>query len=86
MFFDQIQEHATENAELRQAALANTIDAFRFVFDKALEGLFIDRMEQNDDITARFLNDSGFQQAVTNHLRLKVYEQIRSEAAKDAPA
>jgi len=50
------------------------------VFDKALEGLFIDRMEQNADITTKFLNDGNFQQAVTSDLRKKVYEQIRSEA------
>ena len=29
-----------------EAATANTMDNFRYVFDKALEGLFIDRMEQ----------------------------------------
>jgi len=80
LFFDQIKEHAAENPELRQAALANAIDAFKYVFDKALEGLFIDRMEQNADITTKFLNDGNFQQAVTSDLRKKVYEQIRSEA------
>ena len=84
LFFDQIQEHAAENAELRQAALANTIDAFKYVFDKALEGLFIDRMEQNDEITTKFLNDNTFQQAVTSHLRERVYEQIRDEAGASA--
>jgi len=79
LFFDQIQEHAADNETLRQAALANTIDAFKYVFDKALEGLFIDRMEQNEEITTKFLNDDNFQQAVTSHLRQKVYEQIRGE-------
>ena len=80
LFFDQIREHAAENDELRQAALANTIDAFKYVFDKMLEGLFIDRMDQNDEITTKFLSDGPFHEAVTTHLREKVYEQIRSEA------
>ena len=84
LFFDQVQEDAAENAELRQAAMANTLDAFKYVFDKTLEGLFIDRMEQNDDITTKFLNDGHFQQAVTSHLREKVYEQIRSGAGEDS--
>jgi type I restriction enzyme R subunit len=79
LFFDQIQEEAAENAELRQAALANTIDAFKYVFDKALEGLFIDRMEQNEEITAKFMNDADFQKAVTDHLRLNVYNRIRGQ-------
>jgi type I restriction enzyme, R subunit len=71
---------------LRQAALANPIDAFKFVFDKALQGLFIDRMEQNDEITTKFLNDESFSQAVTAKLREEVYEQIRAEAAGDSSA
>lgn len=54
------------------------------MFDKALEGLFIDRMEQNDEITAKFLNDTNFQQAVTSHLRQAVYDQIRDTAGNDA--
>lgn len=84
LFFDQIQEHAAENSELRQAAMANTLDSFKYVFDKMLEGLFIDRMEQNDEIATKFLNDGQFQKAVTSHLREKVYEQIRGEAGDAA--
>ncbi len=83
LFFDQIRQHAAENSELRQAALANTLDAFKYVFDKILQDLFIDRMEQNDEITTKFLNDGQFQQAVTSHLREKVYDQIRGEAAEE---
>lgn len=81
LFFDQIQEYAAENAELRQAALANTIDAFKYVFDKALEGLLIDRMEQNDEITTKFLNDSEFRSLVTDHLRQEVYQRIQEEGS-----
>ncbi len=77
---EQIQEQAAENAELRQAAMANTLDAFKYVFDKMLEGLVIDRMEQNEEITARFLDGGQFQEAVTAHLRERVYEQIRGAA------
>ena len=50
------------------------------VFDKALEGLFIDRMDQNESITARFLDDKDFRGAVSRHLMKQVYEQIRGEA------
>jgi len=46
LFFNQIREEAVADEALRQAATANTIDNFRFVFDKALEGLFIHRMSR----------------------------------------
>ena len=60
--------------------MASSARAFRFVFDKALEGLFIDRMEQNEELFAKFMNDPNFQNIVTEHLRRQVYDQIREEA------
>ncbi|MBM3301430.1 MAG: S24 family peptidase, partial [Deltaproteobacteria bacterium] len=66
-------------------AVANTMENFGYVFLKALEGLFIDRMDQNEDITARFINDKAFQDVVGKHLLKTVYEQIRSEEPEKEP-
>ncbi len=81
LFLDSIREDATANSGLREAALANSMENFGFVFLKALEGLFIDRMEQNEEITARFVNDKQFQEVVGKHLLKEVYEKVRSEGA-----
>jgi type I restriction enzyme R subunit len=81
LFFHQLREEAISDEELRQAATANTIDNFRYVFVKALEGLFIDRMEQNEEIFAKYMNDADFQKVVSEHLLKQVYEQIREEGA-----
>ena len=40
--------------------MANTLDNFKYVFDQALEGLFIDRMEQNEELFAKFMNEADF--------------------------
>ena len=80
LFFSQIREEAVADEALQQAATANPLEAFKLVFDKALEGLFIDRMDQNESITARFLDDKDFRGAVSRHLMKQVYEQIRGEA------
>ena len=61
LFFDSIREDAVADTNLRQAAIANTMENFGYVFRKALEGLFIDRMEQNEEITAKFMNEKDFQ-------------------------
>lgn len=79
LFFNQVREEAVADEALRQAANANTIDNFRFVFNKALEGLFIDRMEQNEELFARYMNDPDFQKLVGDHLLKQVYTQIRDE-------
>ena len=79
LFFESIREDAVSSDELRQAALANTLENFSFVFEKALKGIFFERMEQNETIAAKFMNESSFREAVSAHLLNEVYEQIRAE-------
>ena len=79
LFFESIREDAVNSDELRQAALANTLENFGFVFEKALKDIFFDRMDQNEEITAKFMNEDGFREVVSAHLLNEVYEQIRAE-------
>jgi len=81
LFFMQLHEEAIADESLRQAAVANTIDNFRFVFTKALEGLSIDRMDQNGELFAKYMNDVAFKKVVSEHLLRQACEQIRSEGA-----
>lgn len=85
LFLDSIKEDAVSNTDLKRAALANTMENFGYVFQKALEGLFIDRMDQNEEITAKFMNDKEFQDAVGKHLLKEVYEQIREQETGESP-
>ncbi|HUU30084.1 MAG TPA: type I restriction endonuclease [archaeon] len=84
LFLDSIREDAVSDTTLRQAALANTMENFGYVFLKALEGLFIDRMEQNEEITAKFMNEKEFQDVVGQNLLKQVYEQIRTEPTAES--
>lgn len=81
LFFLQLREEALSDEGLRKAASANTLDNFRYVFVKALEGLFIDRMEQNEELFAKYMNDGDFKKLVSEHLLKQVYDQIREEGA-----
>jgi len=49
------------------------------VFRKVLEGFFIDLMEQNEGIFAKFMNDPEFKAVVEDGLGRQVYDQIRPE-------
>ena len=80
LFFDSIREDAMADDSLRQAALANTMENFGYVFRKALEGLFIDRMDQNEEIAAKFMNEERFREVVSEGLLKDVYDHIRGEA------
>lgn len=77
LFFDSIKEDAVADENLQQAARANTMENFGYVFKKILENLFIDRMDQNEDITARFMNEDEFRDIVSDYLLKEVYEGAR---------
>ncbi len=79
LFFESIREDAISDTTIRQAAKANTLENFGYVFNKALENFFIDRMDQNEEITAKFMNEVAFREVVSKHLLKEVYERIRSE-------
>nr|QNO43543.1 hypothetical protein HMEJMANM_00012 [Methanosarcinales archaeon ANME-2c ERB4]QNO44674.1 hypothetical protein FAIAHACK_00011 [Methanosarcinales archaeon ANME-2c ERB4] len=81
LFLDSIREDAVADTTLRQAAMANTMENFGYVFLKSLEGLFIDRIDQNEEITAKFMNEREFQEIVGKNLLKQVYEQIRAAGA-----
>jgi type I restriction enzyme R subunit len=87
LFFDQVRESAVANEHLRQAAVANSLENFEPVFNKQLENLFIERMEDNEEIFMRLMNDSRFREVAAKHLMRAVYEQITADAeARQADA
>ena len=77
LFFDQIQEEAVESDVLRQAAVTNSKDDFRYVFEKAFEGLVIDRMEGNEEIFGKLMGDGEFRKLAVEHLLHKVYGALK---------
>ncbi len=84
LFFDSIREDAVSDSYLREAAMANTMENFGYAFRKQLESLFINRMDQNEEITAKFMNEKEFQEAVGKFLLKQVYDQIRAERTSSA--
>lgn len=51
LFFDQLVEVAVGDGGLKQAAVANPEDKFELVFRNLLERLFVERMDQNEEIS-----------------------------------
>ena len=79
LFFDQIIAAAMLDEDLRQAADANPEDKFALLFGNLLQTLFIERMEQNEDIFARFMNEKDFQQLVGEWIAKQVYQRLRGK-------
>lgn len=75
-FFDQITELAIDDERLQQAAKVNPEDKFSLVFSNLLETIMLERMDQNEAIVARFMNDPEFQRAVAARLASEAYERL----------
>jgi type I restriction enzyme R subunit len=77
LFFDQIIEAAMLDETLQQAAAVNPKDKFALVFGNLLETYFIERMEQNEEIFSRFMNEADFQKLVSRWIADQVYSRMR---------
>jgi type I restriction enzyme R subunit len=78
LFFDQISKEAMQDETLQQAARVNTMDDFKYLFDKAFEGLVIDRMEGNAEIFNKLMGDSDFRTLVSDNLLHQVYSAFKA--------
>jgi len=78
LFFDQIVEAAIADEGLRQAAAVNPGEKFELVFKNMLDKLFVERMDQNEDIFVRFMNDLPFQKVVTSWMASEAYRRFRA--------
>ena len=81
LFFDQIVEAAMTDDGVRQAAAVNPGDKFELVFKGLLENLFVERMDQNEGIFMRFMNDESFQNTVTEWMSSEAYRRLKSDDA-----
>ena len=80
LFFDQIVEAAMTDDGVRQAAEVNPGDKFELVFKGLLENLFVERMDQNEGIFVRFMNDAAFQEIVTEWMSSEAYRRLKSDS------
>ncbi len=80
LFFDQIVEAAVTDDGLRQAAAVNPEDKFALVFRNLLERLFVERMDQNEDIFVRYMNDAPFRDLVSGWMASEAYRRLRADS------
>ena len=83
LFFDQIVEAAMSDNGLRQAAAVNPEDKFELVFRNLLEQFFVERMDQNEEIFVRYMNDTSFQRTVSGWMASEAYRRLRTGSVVD---
>lgn len=76
LFFDQLEEELFLDEKLKEWALANPSDAFKFPFNEVFVNKLIDRMDSNQEIFEKIMGDSEFKTDVSDWLREKLYERF----------
>lgn len=79
LFFDQIAASAEDNEKIVEAAKANSLPNFSAFLEKMLDELFIDRMENNEDIFSRVMTDKDFRSAAHEHLAEEIFKRARED-------
>jgi type I restriction enzyme R subunit len=82
LLFDQFIEEAKQDREVVERAMANPLDNFELAMKPKVEGLMIDRMDQNQEIVNRYLNDPAFQSAAFKAIVRKIYDEIRRPSSR----
>ncbi|MGJ8743823.1 type I restriction endonuclease subunit R [Polaribacter sp.] len=76
LFFDQIEAELVADEKLSEQAKNNSLSNFKFGFDDAFMDKLIGRMEQNQDIFSKMMDDKDFGGIVKNYMLKKVYERL----------
>jgi type I restriction enzyme, R subunit len=81
LLLDQFEESWVADGELADQAQNNSIDNFRLVFDKKFLQTIITRVDANDEIFKRILDDEDFRTTLGEFYLRKVYERLQAAKA-----
>ncbi len=77
LLVEQIKEDFAADEDLVQKVKTNTIDDFKFAFEKVFIDKVIDRMDQNHTFFTRVLDDEQFKNALMEYMLVETYEELR---------
>ena len=79
LFFDQIEEELIAHSGLKEQAQNNPIENFKFGFEELFLDKLIARMEQNQELFTKMMDDNEFGDIVKGYMLKKVYHRLTSK-------
>jgi type I restriction enzyme R subunit len=77
--FDQFEQTWLADSEVTAQARNNTLENFRLVFDRRFLDTVVGRMDDNEAIFKRILDDEDFRSALMDLYASQVYKQARDQ-------
>lgn len=76
LFFDQIEAELMQDETLQTQAKVNKIDTFKYAFEDLFISKLIERMDQNQEIFEKILEDKSFGDLVKQMMLKKVFSKM----------
>jgi type I restriction enzyme R subunit len=80
LFFEQIETELIQDEKLQTQARVNKIDTFKYAFEEMFLNKLIERMDQNQDIFDKIIENKSFGNLVKELMLKKVYSKINEDA------
>jgi len=77
LYFDQIEEELVSHEKLVEQAKSNTMENFKYGFEEVFLNTLIKRMDQNQELFTKMMDDEEFSRVVKRILLEKVYTRLR---------
>ncbi|MBL4863097.1 MAG: type I restriction endonuclease subunit R, partial [Crocinitomicaceae bacterium] len=76
LFFDQIEAELVADVKLSEQAKNNSMAHFKFGFEDVFMDKLIGRMDQNQDIFTKMMDDKDFGNLVKDYMLKKVFQRL----------
>ncbi|EIJ34432.1 type I restriction endonuclease subunit R [Thiothrix nivea] len=76
LFFEQIETELMQDATLKVQARVNKLDTFKYAFEELFIDKLIERMDQNQEIFEKILEDQSFGGLVKELMMKKIYGRL----------
>lgn len=78
LFFDQIEEELFQDEDLKKRALNNPLENFKYAFEDVFITKLIERMDSNQEIFEKIMENPEFKNDVKEWLTKKIYNRFNS--------
>jgi type I restriction enzyme, R subunit len=77
LFFDAVTKDGQADPDVQARAQANTYENFHLSIKEKLEHLIIDRMDRNQSIVAKLLNEGDLRDVAIELMAKRIYDELR---------
>lgn len=78
LFFDQIEEELFQDEDLKKRALNNPPENFKYAFEDVFINKLIERMDSNQEIFEKIMENAEFKNDVKEWLTKRIYDRFHS--------